>query len=153
MKIQRKIKELLKEKNIGLWNPCYFLNLKDAKLTWEEKKALLHIFEIIAANASPSTNICSGIQFDLDTPGEVEYFSLGFRPEGYNPDDWNDYEDLYIFNYYLDDRSDKYYIEDLSKRYGAHWGSFKAGLRGWYDHLLKIGRETRIPTSYKSVAV
>lgn len=151
MKVQRKIKELLKTKDIGLWNPCYFLNLRDAKLTWEERKALLHIFKSIVEDASPLTNITSGIQFDQET-GEVEYFTLNFRPKGYNPDDWNSWNSIDVFNYYEGD-TDKYYIEDLSKRYGTHWGSFKAGLRGWYDHLLKIGRETRIPTNYKSVAI
>lgn len=151
MKIQRKIKELLKEKNIGLWNPCYFFNLKDSHLTWEERKALLHIFKSIVEDASPLTNITSGIQFDQET-GEVEYFTLNFRPKGYNPDDWNSWNSIDVFNYYEGD-TDKFYVEELSKKYGANWGSFKAGLRGWYDHLLKIGRETRIPTSYKSVAV
>lgn len=153
MKIKRRIMEMLKTKDMGLWNPCYFLNLRDARLTWEERKALLYLFEQIVEEAASQTNVCSGVQFDLDTPGEVEYFTLSFRPEGYNPDDWDDYTDIYVFNYYRDDTSDKFYIEELSKKHGAHWGSFKAGLRGWYDHLLKIGRETRKPTSYKSVAI
>ena len=152
MKIQRKIMELLKTKDMGLWNPCYFLNLRDAKLTWEERKALLHLFEYIVEKASPQTNIFSGVQFDLDTPGEVEYFMLSFRPEGYNPDDWDDYEDIFVFNYYTGTH-DKLYIEELSKKYGAHWGSFKAGLRGWYDYMLVTGLATRVPTNYKSVAV
>lgn len=152
MKIQRKIKSLLKSKDMGLWNPCYFMNLKDAKLTWEEKKALLHLFEYIVSEADPQTNISSGVQFDEDTPGEVEYFCLYFSPLGYDPDNWSDFRTIYVFNYYTGTH-DKYYIEDLSKRYGAHWGSFKAGLRAWYDHMLLKGEADRKPTSYKSVAV
>ena len=152
MKIQRKIKELLKGKNIGLWNSCYFLNLRDAKLTWEEKYALLHLFEYIVEKASPQTNIFSGIQFDMDTPGEVEYFGLNFRPINYNPDNWDDWNTVYVFNYYTGTH-DKFYVEDLVKKHGSHWGSFKAGLRAWYDHMLLTGLVSRKPTSYKSVAV
>ena len=152
MKIKRKIMELLKTKDMGLWNPCYFLNLRDARLTWEERKALLYIFKYIVEKAAPQTNICSGVQFDLDIPGEVEYFSLGFRPEGYNPDDWDDYEDLYIFNYYTVS-NEKYYVEDLAKKHGSHWGSFKAGLRAWYDYMLLAGLAERKPTNYKPVAM
>ncbi len=152
MKIQRKIMELLKTKNLELWNPCYFLNLRDAKLTWEERKALLYIFKEIVEEAAPQTDINSGVQFDLDIPGEVEYFSLNYRPVDYNEDDWDDWGTIYIFNYY-NASNGKHYVEDLSKRYGAHWGSFKAGLRAWYDHMLLTGLATRIPTSYKSVAI
>ena len=152
MKIQRKITDLLKTKNMGLWNSCYFLNLKDAKLTWEEKKALLHLFEYIVGKADPETNISSGIQFDEDTPGEVEYFCLNFRPQGHDPDNWSDFKTLYVFNYYTGS-FDKYYVEGLVKKHGAHWGSFKAGLRGWYDYMLSSGLATRVPTNYKSVAV
>lgn len=152
MKIQRKIKEMLKEKNIGLWNPCYFLNLRDAKLTWEERKALLYIFKQIVEVAAPQTNICSGVQFDLDIPGEVEYFCLNFRPEDFNEDDWDDWGTTYVFNYYTASNG-KHYVEDLSKRYGAHWGSFKAGLRGWYDYMLLAGIVNRQPTNYKPVAI
>lgn len=152
MKIQRKIKELLKTKNMELWNPCYFLNLRDARLTWEERKALLYLFEQIVEEAAPQTDICSGIQFDLDTPGEVEYFCLNFRPEDFNEDDWDDWGTMYIFNYY-NVSNGKHYVEELSKKHGAHWGSFKAGLRGWYDYMLLAGLADRQPTSYKSVAV
>lgn len=149
MKIQRKIKEMLKSKKIGLWGKEYFLNPRDAHLSWEERKALLHVFEYIVGEAIPETNISSGIQFDEDTPGEVEYFCLGYRTgEGF--DDWHK---LYVFDYYRDGVSDKHYVEDLSKIYGSHWGSFKAGLRGWYDYMLTNGLVTRKPTNYKSVAV
>lgn len=147
MKIQRKVNNLLKSKDIGLWNPCYFMNSKDAKLTWEEKKALLHIFEIIVEKASPLANISSGIQFDEDIPGEVGYFCLNY---GVRTDIGYDSDFIYIFNYY-GGYTDEYYVENLSKRYGAHWGSFKAGLRSWYDYLLNTGKETRKPTNYKSV--
>ena len=139
---------LLKSKDMGLWNPCYFFNLRDAKLTWEEKYALLHLFEYMVEKAVPRSNIWSGIQFDEDTPGEVEYFSLGYNTgEGF--EDW---AKLYVFNYYTGVH-DKFYMKDLSKRYGSHWGSFKAGLRGWYDYMLLSGLVTRRPTNYKSVAV
>ena len=148
MKIQRKIKNMLKGKKIGLWGKEYFLNPRDAKLTWEEKHALLHLFEYIIENAVSETNISSGIQFDEDTPGEVEYFCLGYRT-GEGVEDW---KKLYIFDYY-NNTSDKHYIEDLVYKYGTHWGSFKAGLRGWYDYMLISGLATRKPTSYKSVAV
>lgn len=147
MKIQRKIKEMLKGKGMVLWNPCYFLNLRDAKLTWEERKALLYLFEHICLDATPKTEIFSGIEFDEDTPGEVEYFCLY-----YEADDYEDYRQLYVFNYYTGTH-DKYYVEDLVKKYGSHWGSFKAGLRAWYDHMLLKGEADRKPTNYKSVAV
>ena len=142
--------EMLKNKDMGLWNPCYFFNFRDARLTWEEKKALLHVFEYIVEKASPLANVSSGIQFDEDTPGEVEYFCLnyGVREEcGYDSDT------IYVFDCYRDDTSDKYYVEELSNKYGSHWGSFKAGLRGWYDYMLVTGLATRKPTNYKSVAV
>ena len=148
MKIQRKIKEMLKEKGIGLWGKEYFLNPRDAKLTWEEKKALLHLFEYMVEKAIPETNISSGIQFDEDTPGDVEYFCLGYRI-GEEIDDW---KNIYVFNYYTGTH-DKFYVENLSKRYGSHWGSFKAGLRGWYDYMLLAGLVNRKPTNYKSVAI
>lgn len=148
MKIQRKIKNMLKGKKIGLWGKEYFLNPRDAKLTWEEKKALLHLFEYMVEKAIPETNISSGIQFDEDTPGDVEYFCLGYRI-GEEIDDW---KNIYIFNYYSGS-SDKLYVEDLVKKHGSHWGAFKAGLRGWYDYMLLTGLTDRVPTNYKSVAV
>lgn len=152
MKIKRKIMDLLKTKDMGLWNPCYFMNLRDACLIWEERKALLYLFEQIVSEADPGTNINSGVQFDLDTPGEVEYFALNYRPQGHNEDDWDDWGTIYIFNYYTCTNA-KHYVEELSKKHGAHWGSFKAGLRGWYDYILLAGLTERKPTNYKPVAV
>ena len=148
MKLKRKIMELLKSKDMGLWNPCYFFNMRDARLTWEEKYALLYLFEYMVDKAIPRSNIWSGVQFDEDTPGEVEYFSLGYNT-GDGTEDW---DKIYVFNYYTGTH-DKLYVEELSKKHGAHWGSFKAGLRGWYDYMLLAGLADRQPTSYKSVAV
>lgn len=145
----------------------YLTNIKDAKFTWEEKKALLHFLK-----QSSEMKKEDMAQFEL-SQNECDVFKLSQTPISqtkYN-EEWDverftlaiprikkvEEEDGFYYTTSTDNTVDIYdedydrnLYDHLIKNFGPHWAAVKAGLRGWYYQLKDEGVEgfDRNPTNF-----
>ena len=148
MKIRKLLNNKKYEKLIKMWrDPQYFLNWKDAKFSWEERRSLEYILDFLSA--LELKNLGTYIKFydedfiNDEDPVDVEVFAI------YRTDPNGIICQLSIFDSWERGNDIKHFLS-LYKNHGTHWAAVKAGLRGIYDdnHISgKVGFE-RKPTNW-----